>query len=129
MRQMKVLHAVRIRRWRRTMSGCSWQTCYPDGRIIRWIEAPYPKTPISLAVFLHEVGHHAIGFDRFKRRCEEEYHVWQWALEQMRLLGVEPDEKVRRRFERSMQYAVGKAVRRGIKGLPASLLQFMPKAA
>ena len=31
---------------------------------------------LSLAVFLHEVGHHVIGFDRYKQRCEEEYHVW-----------------------------------------------------
>ena len=44
-------------------------------------------------------------------------------------LGVEPDAKVHRRFQLSMQYAVDKAVRRGIKSLPEPLEQFLPQAA
>lgn len=128
-RQMKRRHEIRVRKWRRSMSGCAWRVYYHDGRVINWIEAPRPKTPLSLAIFLHEVGHHVIGFDRFKKRCEEEYHVWRWAIEQMRDLGVQPDKKVQRRFELSMQYAVGKALRRGIKDLPKPLQQFMTKAA
>ena len=128
-RRMKARHAVRVRRWRRNMSGCAWQVRHRDGPTVRWIEAPYPRTRISLAIFLHEIGHHVIGFGRYKRRCEEEFHVWQWAVGQMRALGVEPDEKVQRRFERSMQYAVGKALRRGIKQLPEPLMRFAPKAA
>jgi hypothetical protein len=106
------------------MSGCAWQVSHRTGKVDRWIEAPYPKTAISLAVFLHEVGHHAIGFDRFRKRCEEEYHVWLWAMAQMRHLGVEPDAKVLRRFDLSMRYAVGKAIRRGIRNLPSDLMQF-----
>ena len=111
------------------MSGCAWRVYYHDGRVINWIEAPRPKTPLSLAIFLHEVGHHVIGFDRFKKRCEEEYHVWRWAIQQMRDLGVEPDKKVQRRFELSMQYAVGKALRRGLKQLPEPLMRFVTRAA
>ena len=84
---------------------------------------------VHLGVLLHEVGHHAIGFDTFRKRCEEEYHVWQWAISQMRQLGIEPDEKVCRRFDLSMQYAVGKALRRGIKHLPEPLNRFLPRAA
>ncbi len=126
---MKQRYAVRVRRWRTSMSGCAWQVYYDDGRVVNWIEAPLPKTAISLAVFLHEVGHHAIGFDRFKHRCEEEYHAWQWAMTQMRLVGVEPDERVKQRFQRSMQYAVGKALRRGMKSLPEPLQEFIPRAA
>lgn len=110
------------------MSGCAWQERYADGRTVRWIEAPYPRSPVSLAIFLHEVGHHVIGFDRYRRRCEEEYHVWHWAIETMRKLGVEPDARVLRRFERSMQYAVEKALRRGVKQLPGELMQFAPAA-
>ena len=83
----------------------------------------------SLAIFLHEIGHHVIGFDTYKRRCEEEYHAWQWAVRQMREIGVEPDAKVTRRVELSMQYAVGKAMRRGIKQLPQQLEQYLPQAA
>ncbi len=126
--EMKSRYDLRVRRWRRSMSGCAWRVYYHDGRVINWIEAPVPRTPISLSIFLHEVGHHVIGFERFKKRCEEEYHVWQWALNQMRKLGVEPDNKVERRFKLSMQYAVGKAMRRGIKSLPQALLPFSQAA-
>jgi hypothetical protein len=125
--RLKRRHGIRIRKWRRSMSGCAWRVYHHDGRVINWIESPYPKTPISLAIFMHEVGHHAIGFKRYKVRCEEEYHVWQWALREMRRQGVEPDARVERRFERSMQYAVGKALRRGLKNLPRPLLRFSPR--
>src|SRR4051812_23861549 len=127
--QFKTRYAVRVKRWRRNMSGCAWRVFHRDGSVVNWIEAPLPKTPISLAIFLHEIGHHAVGFDTYKKRCEEEYHVWLWALERMRELGVSVDDRVRRRFELSMQYAVGKAMRRGIKSLPESLNRFLPKAA
>ena len=127
--RMKRRYQIRVRKWRTSMSGCAWRVYHHDGRAINWIESPYPKTPISLAIFLHEVGHHAIGFQTYKKRCEEEYHVWVWAINEMRKLGVEPDDRVRRRFELSMQYAVGKAMRRGIKLLPEPLVQFLPQAA
>jgi hypothetical protein len=128
-RLMKARYHLRIRRWRRQMSGCAWSVHYADGRVINWIEAPRPKTPISLAVFLHEVGHHAIGFERYSLRCEEEYHVWVWALKQMRQFGVEPNAAVLSRFERSMRYAVGQALRRGQTHLPPPLHRFIPAAA
>ena len=125
----KAQHDIRVRKWRRSMSGCAWRVYHHDGRVVNWIEAPVPRTPISLAIFLHEVGHHAIGFHVYKKRCEEEFHVWQWALREMRNWGIEPDERVWRRFELSMRYAVDKAMRRGIKNLPEPLHQFMPQAA
>ncbi len=128
-RAMKSRHGVRVRRWRRNMSGCAWRVYHDDGRVVNWIESPVPKTPISLAIFLHEVGHHAVGFESYKKRCEEEYHVWQWALAEMRRVGVEPDAKVLRRYELSMRYAVDKAVRRGMKALPAVLHAFLPRVA
>ncbi len=127
--EMKSRYDLRVRKWRRNMSGCAWRVYYHDGRTINWIESPVPRTPISLAIFLHEVGHHAIGFSTYKHRCEEEYHAWQWAIRTMRQYGIEPDAKVSRRVELSMQYAVGKALRRGIKQLPHTLERFVPKAA
>lgn len=127
--EMKARYDIRVRRWRRQMSGCAWRVYYHDGRAINWIESPYPKTAISLAIFLHEVGHHAIGFQTYKKRCEEEYHVWVWAIGKMRECGVEPDNRVWRRFQLSMQYAVDKAVRRGVRTLPEPLLQFVARAA
>jgi hypothetical protein len=127
--RMKARYDLRIRRWRKSMSGCAWRVYYHDGRALNWIESPFPKTPISLAIFLHEVGHHAIGFYRYRKRCEEEYHVWQWTVHQMRKLGIEPDERVHRRVNLSMQYAVDKALRRGLRDLPTPLNQYMPEAA
>jgi len=125
---MKSRYDIRVKKWRRSMSGCAWRVYHADGRVVNWVEVPVPRTPISLAIFLHEVGHHVIGFERYKRRCEEEYHVWLWALNQMQQLGIERDARVNRRFELSMEYAVGKAVRRGLKILPEPLMQFLPAA-
>ena len=122
--EMRSRYDVRVRRWRRNMTGCAWRVCYHDGRSINWIESPRPRTPISLSIFLHEVGHHAIGFDTYRLRCEEEFHAWQFALTEMRRAGVEPDEKVGRRFDLSMRYAVDKATRRGLKQLPIDLQPF-----
>jgi hypothetical protein len=126
--EMRSRYDVRVRRWRRNMTGCAWRVCYHDGRSINWIEAPRPRTPISLSIFLHEVGHHAIGFDTYPLQCEEEFHAWQFALTEMRHAGVRPDEKVDRRFALSMRYAVDKAVRRGLKELPTDLLPFASTA-
>jgi hypothetical protein len=127
--EMKTRHDVRVRRWRTGMSGKAWRVYYHDGRVVNWIESPKPKTPISLSIFLHEVGHHVIGFARYRKRCEEEFHVWMWALNEMRRHQVEPDYKVHRRVELSMRYAVGKAMRRGIKEVPELLLKYLPDAA
>ncbi len=128
-RLMKQRYSLRIKRWRSNMSGAAWRVYHFDGRTDNFIESPYPKTPISLAIFLHEVGHHVIGFDTYKSRCEEEYHAWHWAITQMRQLGIEPDARTLRRYDLSMQYAVNKAIRRGIKYLPEQLEQFMQQAA
>jgi hypothetical protein len=129
LRRVKGQYRIRVRKWRTSMSGSAWQVRYGDGRVVRWVEAPLPRTPLSLAVFLHEVGHHIIGFEQYKQRCEEEYHAWRWALDEMHRLGVEPTEKVLARYRLSMQYAVGKALRRGIKHLPELLKEFQPRAA
>jgi hypothetical protein len=124
--QMTRRHRVKVKRWRSNMSGCAWSVRHSDGRRINWIEAPFPKTPISLAVFLHEIGHHAIGFDKYERGCEEEYHVWMWAVATMRKLGIEPDARVLRRVEMSMRYAVEKAARHGMTQFPLALQAYAP---
>ena len=33
------------------MSGKAWRVYHDDGRVVNWIEAPVPRTPISLGDF------------------------------------------------------------------------------
>lgn len=120
-------YQVRVRKWRSGMSGIAWCVTYRDGRIQRLIEAPRPKGPMSAAVFLHEIGHHAIGFDVYKPRCLEEFHAWRWALEAMERHDLNITDAVRRRMHLSLWYAVQKARRRGIKRIPAELSPFLER--
>jgi hypothetical protein len=109
---LKHRYGVRVHRWRPTMSGCAWTADYADGSHVRWIESPYPRSPVSLAIFLHEVGHHAIGFSPREERIDEELRAWEWAMRTMAEFGVTVDERVRSRFERSMRYETSKVLRR-----------------
>lgn len=122
--EMKQAHGVRVRKWRTHSSGVAWQVTYADGRVARLIEAPYPKGPMSCAIFLHEIGHHAIGFNVYRPRCLEEYHAWRWALAAMRERGFNVTERVERRMHDALRYAVDKAARRGLRRLPAELRPF-----
>lgn len=123
-REMKAAYGVRVRRWRTSSTGCAWVVQYHDGTVSRLVEAPYPRGPISCAVFLHEIGHHAIGFDTHRLRCLEEYDAWRWALETMRARGLNVTAAVERRVDESLRYAVAKARRRGLKRLPAELAPY-----
>jgi hypothetical protein len=120
-------YGVKVRRWRKAMSGIAWEVRYRDGSVRRLIEAPRPRGPMSAAVFLHEIGHHAIGFNTYKPRCLEEYHAWVFAVEQMQRLGLNVTPAVHRRMARSLHYAVAKAKRRGIKAIPAELGPYLQR--
>ena len=122
--EMKRTYGVRVRKWRRSSSGCAWKVRYDDGGISRLIEAPYPRGPISCAIFLHEISHHAIGFDTNRLRCVEEYEAWRWAIEEMRARGLNVTAAVEKRMTDSLRYAVAKAMRRGLKRLPVELEQY-----
>ncbi len=127
--EMKDAYGFRVRRWRRSMSGCAWELRFRDGRVQRMLESPYPKSPLSCAIFLHEVGHHAIGLGAVRPRCLEELRAWEWSFAAMEARGLEIDDRTRDRFRRSMEYAVAKATRRGIARLPEELRAFLPAAA
>ncbi|MHC4219114.1 MAG: hypothetical protein ACYSU7_11735 [Planctomycetota bacterium] len=122
--EMKRTHGVRVRKWRTSTSGCAWMVRYHDGNVSRLIEAPYPRGPVSCAVFLHEIGHHAIGWDTRRLRCVEEHDAWQWALAAMRARKLNVTAAVERRVAESLRYAVQKALRRGLKRIPPELLQY-----
>lgn len=121
---MKKTYGLRIRKWRSSTSGCAWEVHYVDGTIARLIESPYPTGPMSCAVFLHEVGHHAIGMETYKPRCLEEYHAWAWSLSTMREYGLNVTIAVEKRMHNALAYAVRKAHRRGLKVLPPELEPF-----
>lgn len=125
--EMKRAYNFRVRKWRRSMTGCAWRVHYEDGRMVRLIEAPYPRGPMSCAVFLHEVGHHAIGWGLWKPRCLEEFKAWQWSLQAMREHGFNVTAAVEHRMAESLWYAVYKARRRGLKRLPAELLPYLDR--
>lgn len=124
-REMLAAHGVRVRKWRTSMSGVAWQVTYRDGTVSKLIESPRPKGPMSAAVFLHEIGHHAIGFGTYSPRCLEEYQAWKWSLEQMELNGLNVTDAVRARMRESIEYAVAKAHRRGLKRLPLEVAEYL----
>ena len=121
-------HRIHVRRWRNSLSGLATLRTYRDGREERWLESPYPTSPLRLAIFLHEVGHHVLGLGVHRPRCLEEYLAWRYAIDRMDELGFPTEGAVARRFERSMRHAVAKAVRRGIRALPPELAAFAAAA-
>lgn len=127
--EMKRRYGIRVRKWRRGSSGCAWIIRYNTGEERRMIEAPYPRGPMSCAIFLHEVGHHAIGFGRYKPRCLEEFHAWRWSLDTMRQRGLNVTDAVERRMAMSLKYALDKARRRGLEHVPDELLPYLAAPA
>lgn len=124
-REMLTLHGVRVRKWRSSMSGVAWQVTYRDGTVSKLIESPKPKGPMSAAIFLHEIGHHAIGFGTYKPRCLEEYYAWKFSVDTMQELGLNVTDRVLERMHDSLNYAIEKAARRGLKRLPSELLPYV----
>ncbi len=122
--EMKAHYGISIRKWRSSMSGVAYELHYNNGDVRRMISAPRPRSPVSVCIFMHEVGHHAVGFKKFRPRCLEEYHVWQWAFEQMRKRAIPVDRRVERHYRRSMYHYVRLAKKRGLKVLPPVLEQF-----
>ena len=104
--EMKAKYGVRVRKWRTSSSGCAWEVHYHDGSTTRLIESPRPRGPMSCAIFLHEIGHHAIGFGRYRPRCLEEYHAWRWSIDTMRDRGLNVTDAVERRMSESLRWAV-----------------------
>jgi hypothetical protein len=109
---------VRVCHWRGNMSGIAW-----IGHPQRPIETPHPRSSLSFAVLAHEVGHHVLGSVR--PRWREEQLAWQFAFAQMERLDVPLTDSVRARYAASMRYALAKALRRGLREIPAELAEFV----
>ncbi|MSR42123.1 MAG: hypothetical protein EXS10_09540 [Phycisphaerales bacterium] len=126
---MQARYGFRVRKWRTNLSGVAIRIERRDGTIEKLLEAPYPTSPLRCAIFLHEVGHHALGVGSISPRCLEEHAAWMWSLDAMREHGCVVDEKVERRVDRSLKYAVAKAMRRGMRRLPIALVPYLPEHA
>jgi hypothetical protein len=122
--ELRTRYKIAIRKWRTHMSGVAYELKYPGGAIRRMITAPRPKSPVSAAIFLHEVGHHAIGFRRYSPRCLEEYYVWQWAFREMVQRNIPITPRVLAHYRRSMYHYVHLARKRGVRDIPHELHQF-----
>lgn len=121
---LKTRYKIRVRKWQTRMAGAAYELTYADGRIKRLIAAPHPRGPVSAAIFLHEVGHHAIGFRRYSQRCLEEYYVWQWAFREMSARGIPVDPRVMRHYRRSMYHYIQRERARGVHHFPPELHTF-----
>lgn len=122
-RELKTRYKISIRQWRDHMAGHAYELTYQDGTIKRLIAAPRPRSPVSAAIFLHEVGHHAIGFRRYASRCLEEHYVWQWTFREMEARGIPITHQVMRHFRRSMYHYVKRSQQRR-EHVPAELGHF-----
>ncbi|CAG0950138.1 hypothetical protein PHYC_00155 [Phycisphaerales bacterium] len=120
-RELLATHNIRVRKWRKSSSGVAVVVTYRNGAITRYIESPRPRGPLSMAIFLHEIGHHVFGVGSIEPRCLEEYHAWMFALREMESRRLNVTDSVRRRVHKSLAYAVRKAQRRGLKQLPTEL--------
>jgi hypothetical protein len=99
---------VRVRKFRSNMTGISF-THYTE------IEAPYPKTARSFAIFAHEIGHQVLHRDNSSYpRWREEVEAWDFALAQFARFGLKGIRKQQRIATRLIAYAFEKAIRRGV---------------
>ncbi len=124
-KEMLAQYGVRVRKWRSSMSGVAWQVTYRDGTVSKLLESPKPKGPMSAAIFLHEIGHHAIGFGTYKPRCLEEYYAWKFSIDMMHELELNVTDRVHERMHDSLHYALEKALRRGLKNIPLELEPYL----
>lgn len=113
------VHGIRVCHWRTSMTGVAW-VGHPD----RPVEAPHPKSSLSFAILAHETGHHVLG--KVRPRWREEKLAWEFAFREMERLGVPVNDRVRTRYCQSMQYALAKALRRGMRRVPPDLVPFLP---
>ena len=122
--ELKARYKISIRKWRSHMSGVAYELKYPTGMIRRMVTAPRPRSPVSAAIFLHEVGHHAVGFRRYAPRCLEEYYVWQWAFREMLQRNIPVTPRVLAHYRRSMYHYVHLARKRSVP-IPHELHEFL----
>jgi hypothetical protein len=78
------------------------------------IVVPAVSSPMRFAIFAHEVGHQQLHRRNGKYpRWREEAEAWEYAGEMFVRFDLELPDDVVDRADRSIDYALGKAIRRG----------------
>lgn len=99
---------IKLKGYKTNLTGVA----YPDERSII---IPKPTTKLRLSICLHEVGHIVLNHNNKKKRYIEEKEAWDFALNYMKKEKIPITKKVRIRRKESINYAIGKAMRRGLK--------------
>ena len=104
---------VTVRQWRNHDSGAAY--CEDDD----WgVEIPIPKGPVTFCTAAHEIGHQLMH--RKERRAVkeprwvEEVEAWEYALVQLERFELPGYDRAMRSVVKSIDYAFGKARRRGV---------------
>lgn len=105
-------YGISIKTVRKSMSGVA----YIEDRVI---SCPAPKSPLSFAIFAHEVGHIANG--SIKPRWLEELKAWQFSIACFKKFGLSIPREVRQRMKYSLSFALAKALNRDMKRTPPEL--------
>ena len=108
---------IRVRLWRSSLTGCA-NVAKSE------IEVPKPLTRKSLYIFLHEIGHVAIGHLGKKKRHVEEYEAEQFAHERMRELGFAVPRSQTERAKAYVARKIGQAYARGAKRIDPKARRF-----
>ena len=89
---------------------------YPDDNTIK---IPHPKSVISLATFLHELGH--IIHKDIKPSCLQEYKCEQFAFNTIRKHGLKVKRKILNHSRWYIGMKLAMALNRGLKTIPSEL--------
>lgn len=85
-------------------------------RVCKWKQA---NSIASTFTLFHEVGH-IVNNDSKMRRCEEEFHATQWAIDELKKYGVlcKVSEKTKTTYQDYINMELDRGLRRGGKNYP-----------
>ena len=88
------------------------------------MRVPEPKSAISLATYLHELGHHTLLSRNQKKSCLREFYAEQYSLDNLKRFGVKKNRKMVRHSNWYMSYSLGQALNRKMKDIPTEMMKY-----
>ena len=86
-----------------------------ERRICKWKQRNSIKSTFTL---LHEIGHCENNNSKM-RRCEQEYHATQWALDRCKEYGIDVPQDIVDRYQRYIDMELARGIRKHGKNLPS----------